>query len=161
MPIDVNTLGGELQFFIKAVNARQLTKEITPKSASKYTLSVINRVNSIEDDHDNQRKKIGTGLVKVSIISNNRVRKSDPRLAWLMFQKITHMYRDIREQESEEATELILNFHANLNSNNTSLSSPITPNISIQQPTINLYTKKVPKYLKEIQPRSSQVWNCD
>ena len=36
LPIDVNTLGSELQFVIKEVNARQLTKEITPKSSSKY-----------------------------------------------------------------------------------------------------------------------------
>ena len=41
LPIDVNTLGAELQFFKKPVNAQQSTKEITPKSSSKYTLSVI------------------------------------------------------------------------------------------------------------------------
>ena len=37
LPIDVNTLGVELQLVIKAVNARQSTKEITPKASSKYT----------------------------------------------------------------------------------------------------------------------------
>ena len=89
---------------IKAVNARQSTKEITTKASSNYTLSVINRVNNIEDGHDKQRNKGRTGLVKVSSISNSRGRKSDPRLAWLMFYKITQMYRYIREQESEEAT---------------------------------------------------------
>ena len=65
------------------------------------------------------------------------------------------------EQESEEATELIINLRANLKSNNTSLSSPITPNISIQHPTMPLDPKTSPKDLKEIQPRPSQVWNCD
>ena len=37
LPIDVNTLGAELQFFMKAVNAQKSTKYITPKSSSKYT----------------------------------------------------------------------------------------------------------------------------
>ena len=97
----------------------------------------------------------------MSSISNNRARQSDPRLAWLMFHKIAQMYRDIREQESEEATELILNICANLKSNNTTLSSPRTPKISIQQPKMPLDPKTVPKYLKEIQPRPSQVGNCD
>ena len=81
-------------------------------------------------------------------IINNRARQSDPRLAYLMLHKIAHMYRDIRKQESEEATELILNLCANLNSNNTSLPSPKRPSISIQQPTIPLDPKTVPKDLK-------------
>ena len=58
-----------------------------------------------------------------------------------MFYNISQIYRDIREQESEEATELILNLFANINSNNTSLLSPITPKISIQQPKMPLDTK--------------------
>ena len=161
MPIDVSTLGVELQLVIKAANARQSTKYITPKASSQYTRSVIKRVNSLEDSHDKQRRNSRTGLLKVSSIKNNRARQSDPRLAWMMFYKIAQIYRYIREQESEEATELILNLHANLNSNNTTLSSPRTPKISIQQPTMPLDPKTVPKDLKEIQPRLSQVWNCD
>ena len=150
MSIGVNKLGSELIFFIKAVNARQSNKEITPKSSSKYTRSVIKGVNGTEDGHDKQNKKSRTGLAKDSIISNKRARQSDPRLAWMMINKIAQMYRDIREQESEEATELIINLHTNLNSNHTSSSSPITPNISIQQPTMNLDPKTVPKDHKEI-----------
>ena len=73
-PIDVNTLGVELQFFIKAVNARQSTKDITPKASSNYTRSVIKRVKNIEDGRDKQRKKSITESVKVSSISNNRAR---------------------------------------------------------------------------------------
>ena len=96
LPIDFNTLGVELQLVIKSVNARQSTNYITPKASSRYTRLVTNGVNNIEDGHDNQRKKSRTGLVKVSSISNNRARQSDPRLAWLMFHKISQMYRDIR-----------------------------------------------------------------
>ena len=131
------------------MNERQSTKEITPKSLYKYNRSVIKRFTGTEYGHDNQGKKSRKGLVKMSSISNNRARQSDPRLAWLMFHKIAQMYRDIREQESEEATELILNLRANLNSNNTSSSSPITPKISIQQPTMPLDPKKYPKTSKK------------
>ena len=143
------------------MNAQQSTKEITPKSSSKYTRSLIKRVNGTEDSHDKQRKKSITGSVKVPNICNNRARQSDPRLAWLIFHKIAQMYRDIREQEIEKATELIINLCSNLNSNHASSPSPITPNISIEQPTINLDPKTVPKDIKEIQPRPSQVWNYD
>ena len=148
LPIDVNTLGSELQLFIRAVNARQSTKVITPKASSQYTRSVINRVNNIEDGHDNQRKKSRTVLVKVSSISNNILRQSDPRLAWLIFHRIAQRYRDIKEQESKEATELILNLRDKFNSNNTTFSSPRTPNISIEQPIMPLDPKTVPKDLK-------------
>ena len=123
MPIDVNKLGVKLQLVIKSFNTRKSTKDITPKASPQYTRSVIKQVKNIEDVHDNQRKKNRTGLVKVSSISNNIARQVDSRLAWLMFYKIAQMYRDIREQESEESTELILNICANLNSNNTTFSS--------------------------------------
>ena len=71
LPIDVNTLGSELQLVIKSVNAQQSTKVITPKASSQYNRSVIKQVNNCEDGHDNQRNKSRTGLVKVSSISNN------------------------------------------------------------------------------------------
>ena len=66
----------------------------------------------------------------------------------MMFHQIAQMYRDIREQESEESTELILNIRDSLNSNNTTLSSPRTPKISIEQPSMPLDPKTVPKDLK-------------
>ena len=88
-------------------------------------------------------KKSRTGLVKVSSISNNRSRHNDPRL-----HKIAQIYRDIREKESEEATELILTLRDKFNSNNTTFSSPRTPNVSNEQPTMTLEPKTVPKDLK-------------
>ena len=106
-------------------------------------------------------KNIRKILVKMSSISNNRARQSDPWLAWLTFYKIVQMFRDIRDQESEESTELILNLCDNLNSNNTSFLSPIRPNISIQEPKFPLDQKTVPKDIKEIQSRPYQVCNCD
>ena len=159
LPIDINTLEAKLQLVIKSVNKRQSTKDITANSSSKYTHSVIKQFNHKEYGHDKQRNKKRTGLVKVSRLSNNRSRQSDPRLSLLMFHKIAHMYRGIREQESEEETELILNLRSDLNSNNTSFSSPITPKISIQQLTMPIDPQSGPEDLKTIQPRPSQVWN--
>ena len=98
LPIDVNTLGAELNFFIKSVNARKSTKDITANSLSKCTGSVIKRVNCIKDGNYSQQNKSRTGSVKVSSIRNNIERQSDPRLAWLMFHKIVKMYRYIREK---------------------------------------------------------------
>ena len=40
LPIDVNTLGAELQLVIRAVNARQSTKVITPNASSSGFRSV-------------------------------------------------------------------------------------------------------------------------
>ena len=45
LPIDINTLGAELQLVIKAVNVQQSTKYITANSSSKYTRSIIKKVN--------------------------------------------------------------------------------------------------------------------
>ena len=89
-------------------------------------------------------KKIMTGLVNLSSISKNISRQSDPRIAWLMFHNIAQMYRDIRQQESEEATELILNLRDKFKINNTKVSSPRTPNLSIEKPTMPLDPKSVP-----------------
>ena len=57
LPINVNTLGAEMQLVIRAVNARQSTKVITPNASSQYTRSFIKRVNKREDGHDNQRRR--------------------------------------------------------------------------------------------------------
>ena len=74
--------------------------------------------------------------------------KHHPRLAWLMFHNIAHMYRNIRQQESEEAMELILNLRDKFKINNTTVSSPRTPNLSIEQPKMPLDPKTVPEDLK-------------
>ena len=74
LPIYFNTLGFKLKLVIKVVNARQSTKDITPKASSNYTRSVIKQVKNIEDGRDKQRKKGITESVKVSSISNNRAR---------------------------------------------------------------------------------------
>ena len=60
----------------------------------------------------------------------------------------------------EEAV-FLLNLRDEFKINNTTVSSPRTPNLSIKQLTMPPDPKSVPEDLKEIQPRTSQVWNCD
>ena len=104
MSIGVNTLASKMQLIIKEFDARKLTKDITDNSSCKYSRSIIKQVHQKEDGHDTQRDNSRTVLVNMSSIGNNRAKQSYTRLAWLMFHKISQMYRDIRDQEREEAT---------------------------------------------------------
>ena len=107
-------------------------------------------------------KKGITGSIKVFRLSNNCAKKSDPRLAWIMLLKISHMYRDTRKQETVQASLLIQGLHVNFESTKAIGTSPATPNLYMSlQPTMHLESTTVPKYPEEIQPQSSQVWNCD
>ena len=50
-------------------------------SSLKYFHKVIKRVNERDNEHEIQTINLCTGLVKVSILSNNCSMQSDPRLA--------------------------------------------------------------------------------
>ena len=58
----------------------------------------MKRVIFSEETHDKQIEKSISGLIKCSILCNNRANQSDPRLAWIIFYKIPHMYRYIIKQ---------------------------------------------------------------
>ena len=73
-------------------------KETSPQYAAKYCHTVVKQVNVFEEAHDKQRKKSRTGLIKVSIPSNNISRQSYPSLSRIMFHKISHIYRDTVEK---------------------------------------------------------------
>ena len=64
---------------------------ILPKSSVSYFREVIKRVNKTEDEHEDQKIRSCTGLVKVLSLSNTRASQSDPRLAWIVFHKIAAM----------------------------------------------------------------------
>ena len=104
MHMDTVTISAELQCAVESAKERTTYKYITLKSAAKYFCAVVNKVTVYKEAHDNQRKNSRTGFINVSIISNNRSTQSDPRLAWIMFYKIAHMYRDISKQETEQAS---------------------------------------------------------
>ena len=124
----------------------------------------MKQVNVSKEDNDKKRNKSRTGL-KVSSLRNNRSNQNDPRLAWTMFHKIAHMYSYITKQETEQASLIIQGLHVNLDSTKAAGTSTATSNVSIPiQSTMLIYqttVTTVPEDLKDIQPRPSQVWNCD
>ena len=99
----------------------------------------MKRVNFSEETHDNQRKKVRKGLIKISSISNDRAKQSDTVIAWIMFHKIYHMYRDITKQEMLQALIIIQGLHVNLESTKDTGMSPETPILYMPlKPIMNL-----------------------
>ena len=103
LPTDTDMTSAELQYVVASVKERTKCRKITHNAASKYCCAVKNRVNVSQEAHDKQGKKSRTGFIKVSSLSNNRDNHSDPRLAWMMFHNINHMYRDIKKQETDQS----------------------------------------------------------
>ena len=99
LTIDTASIASELHSVVESVKARPTFKEIAPQSSENHCRTVVKRVNVTKEAHDKQSNNIRTGLIKVSSLSNNRSKQSDPRLDWIMFQNIAHMYRDIIKQE--------------------------------------------------------------
>ena len=92
--MDTTTISNYLQQVLHGVGCRDATKTITPDSALRYARRVIGRVNREKENSDGQRRKIRTGIIKVSGSSHKRAKQCDPRLAWEMFHNIYHMYSD-------------------------------------------------------------------
>ena len=103
LTIDTASIASELHSVVESVKARPTFKEIAPQSSENHCRTVVKRVNVTKEAHDKRSNKIRTGLIKFSSLSNNRAKQSDPRLYWIMFHKIAHMYRDIRKQENVQA----------------------------------------------------------
>ena len=87
-------------------------------------------------------------------------KKCYPRLAWEMFHKIYNMYSDINNKEKTNADFIltIMSDHKYIN--------------KVSETTVNLHDNQhnefplqvrtiVPPDLHQIQPRATQVWNCD
>ena len=102
--MDNNALSEQLQSVVKAIKFRRGDKNIKKMPHFKYCCEVIKRINERENEHEIQTRKSCRGLVKVSSLSNNRAMYSDPRLGWIMFHKISAMYRDLKHQETLQAS---------------------------------------------------------
>ena len=76
-----------------------------------------------EEAHDKQNK-IRPVLVKVSILRNNKYNQSDPLLAWIMFHKIVHIYRDTVKQDNFQESQMIQGLHVNFDSTKTAGMPP-------------------------------------
>ena len=98
--METATIASELKCVLVSVKAIPTCKAIALKSASKYFHAVVKQVNVSEEAHDKQRKNIIIVLIKILSLSNNIANLSDTQLAWIIFQKISHMHRDITKHET-------------------------------------------------------------
>ena len=138
---------------LHGVGRRDVIKTITPDSTLRYVRRVIARVNKEEDNAEGQKRKTRTGIIKVSGFIHKRAKQCDPRLAWETFHKIYHMYSDIKNIEETNAYLLL-----------TSMSDHKYMN-QVSKTTVNSHDnhhrKNFPPDLHQIQPRATQVRNCD
>ena len=67
------------------MKVRTTFKEIDPQFTANYCRIVVKQVNISKEAYDKLRKKSITGLIKVSSLSNNRNKHSDPRLNGFVF----------------------------------------------------------------------------
>ena len=137
---------------------------MTLKYAAKYFHTVMKQVIVSKEAHDNQRKKSRIRLIKFPSLSKNIYNQINPRLAWIMFHNISHIYRYITKQETVQSLLLIKGLFVNFDSTKASGKTTETPIIYIPlQPKIPPYQKTVtavPEDLKDIQPQPYQVCNC-
>ena len=99
-------------------------------------------------------------MIKVSGLSHKRAKQSDPRLAWFMFHNIYIKYSATKNKEEINADMLL-----------TSMSKPeeakklneeledSRDNDDKNQPI--LQKNIIPSDLNDIQPRATQLWNCN
>ena len=87
-------------------------------------------------------------------------KKFDPRLAWEMFHKIYHMYSDINNKGERNAALLLTSISDHQYINKFSKKT-----VNSHENHHNEYPFQVrrifPSNLHHIQPRATQVWNCD
>ena len=108
------------------------------KSPLKYFCGVTKSVNERKDEHEIQTRKLRTGLVKLSNLSNNFAIHSGPGIDWIIFHDIAIIYRDMKHQETLQASLKTKNLKA------PECSSPPHP---YQPSELNL-----PRNLQEVPP---------
>ena len=121
---------------------------------------MVGRVNKEEDNSEGQKRKTTTGIIKVLGLSHKRANQCDPRLAWDMFHNIYHMYSDINNKEEINAAFLLTSMSDHEDINKVSKTT-----VNSHENHHNEYPFQVrtivPPDLHQIQPRATQVWNCD
>ena len=98
LPFECLGVTNILQHIVKSVISWCGDNGILEKSSMRYFREVIKRVNKKDNDHEDQKNKSQTGLVKVSRLSNTQASHSDTRLECIMLHKISEMYRDLKHQ---------------------------------------------------------------
>ena len=153
LPRDTSTISNELQQVLPGMGRRDANKTITPDSTLRYAYRLIARLNKEEDNAEGQKRKTRTRIIKVSGLSHKREKQCYPRLTWELFHKIHHMYSDINNKEEINVALLLTSMldHEDIN--------------KVSKTTVNSHDNNhrtiVPPDLHHIQPRATQVWNCD
>ena len=101
--MESNYLSWEFECVAKAVNFSSGENDINKISPLGYYFKVIKRVDERENDHEIETINLCTGLVNVSILSNNHSMQSDPRISWIVSQDISVMYRVLKHPETLQA----------------------------------------------------------
>ena len=145
---------------LHGVGLQDANKIIKPDSALRYARRVIGRVNKEEENSEGHKSNTTTGIIKFLGLIHKRENKCDMRLASEMFHKIYHMYSDIKNKEQINATLLLTSM-----SDNEDINKVIKTTVNSHENHHNKYPFRVrmivPPDLHQIQPRATQVWNCD
>ena len=78
---DIVIFSNELQKVLHDVGKRIIGNIIQPKFTQGYARRVIKCVNREEEEAEGQKRRTRKGMIKVSVLSHNMAKKSDPRLA--------------------------------------------------------------------------------
>ena len=100
---DTMSLANELQQVLHGAGKRRIGKESKHNSAKMYAHRFIKEINKEDEKSEGQKRKTKTSMIRVSGLIHKRENQSDPRLAWLMFQKIYLVYHDINNKEQSNS----------------------------------------------------------
>ena len=120
----------------------------------RYFQELIKLITKKEDEHEKQKNKSHTGLVKVSSLRNTQYSQINPRLVWIMFHKISVFYRDLKHQEALQASLEIQNLKSPASFSPPQIYQPTEPSLLIE-------LQVIPTDLQDIQLHPSQVRNCN
>ena len=99
-------------------------------------------------------------MIKVLVLSHKRARENGPRLARFIFHKIYRMYSDINKKEEINAAMLLTRMSEHKEANKVNkYRKDSHDNDDNNQPILKKMT--TPSDLNDIQPRTTQVWDCD
>ena len=173
LPSSRKIVAMKLNEVLEGVKGRDIESPVKHKSKIRYAKRVIRRVNAREEEATDQRKR-STGEIKVCGLSHKRAKQGCPRLAWIMFHKICGMLRCIQQNERSHNTRIIC---ASQTTPQEQQDMCTITTLAIYKPPQTIRVKQtitredavrnveqlmtIPLDLDQIQPRPSQVWNCD
>ena len=158
--MDTNTISNELQQVIHGVGFQDANKTIKTNSILRYAHRVISRVNKEEENSEGEKRKKITGKIKVYGLSHKRGNQSDPELSREIFHKIFYMYSDINNKEETKSDLLLTSMSDHKYMSKVSKTIVNSHETHQNEFPFHLITIVSPD-LHHIQPRATQVCNCD